>query len=454
MFLYYLYDWRNVVLTPWRWAAEATHTACLGPFVPQALHGVGRTVAAGAELFERMTRAFAKPAFNITATTWRGQPIAVEEVVVVEKPFCRLLHFKRQGGNSDVAEKLSYDPPVLIVAPLSGHHATLLHDMVEAMLPDHDVYVTDWVDAKGVPMARGAFDLEDNISYVMDFVRSIGPRVHVLAVSQSSVPVLCAVSLLAQKNDPSQPASMVLMSGPVDARRAKTMVTEVAAHQPLSWFRDSAISVLPFYYAGAPRRVHPGFLQLQGLLSMGAEQHIGAHFKLFQSLVRGDEQTAAEHRHFYDAYFAVMDLTEEFYLQTLERVFKNFNLAKGTFQWHGQTVKPEAIKKTALLTVEGEMDDISAPGQTRAAHDLCSGLAQNMKQAQLVVGVGHCGLFTGRKWRNKVQPLVGAFIREHGEKQDRRQSAKPIAFDRRDSPKRSAANRPRNTKVAVPDMTT
>ena len=437
-----------------RMAAEAAHAVSTSPLMPDSLSDFDRTIAAGTELFERLTRHYKKPSFNLPTTEYRGNTIAVQEEVVLEKPFCRLLHFKRSIDHPDIAERMKYDPPVLIVAPLSGHHATLLRGTVEAMLPEHDVYITDWIDAKLVPMTRGGFNLEDNVTYIMDFIRHIGPEVHLIAVCQPAVPVLCAVALLAQADDPAQPRTMTLMGGPIDARVAKTEVTELATKHTLEWFRNTVISVLPFYYPGAPRMVYPGFLQLQGFIAMNVERHISEHFKLFQSLVRGDDESADSHRRFYDEYLAVMDITAEFYLQTIERVFQRFDLATGTFRWHGKLVKPDAIRKTALLTVEGELDDISAPGQTLAAHDLCRALPSAMKQSMLVVGVGHYGIFNGRKWRNQIQPDIAKFIRKYGRKPDRRQNVVTMPFDRRDSPRKSSANSPRNAKPVPPTITT
>jgi len=281
------------------------------------------------------------------------------------------------------------------------------------MLPDHDVYITDWTDAKMVPLSSGKFDLEDYITYVMDFIRALGPEVHLLAVCQPAPPVLCATALLAQMNDPAQPRSMTLMGGPIDCRVAATSVTELANKRSIEWFRNTVIHALPFYYPGAGRLVYPGFLQLQGFMSMNVGRHVGEHMKLFQNLVRGDEEHASAHKKFYDEYMSVMDTTAEFYLQTVQRVFQTHDLALGTFQWHGKTVDPSAITKTALLTVEGELDDISAPGQTRPAHALCSSLPDSMKQAHLQIGVGHYGIFNGRKWRESVLPVVRNFMRAH-----------------------------------------
>lgn len=405
MMLYHFHDWQRAALAPLRMAAEATQATFQNPFFPASYTRFGRAVAAGAELFERTTRRFTKPTFGLTHTKIGGERVEVEEEIVIDKPFCHLRHFKRKNSAND--------PRVLIVAPMSGHHATLLRGTIEAMLPDHDVYITDWIDARLVLMSAGQFDLEDYITYVMDFIRHLGPDVHLLAVCQPAPPVLCAVALLADMDDPAQPKSMTLMGGPIDCRVAKTAVTELATTRPLEWFRNTVVHALPFYYPGAHRLVYPGFLQLQGFISMNVERHVGEHHKLFQNLVKGDDDSVSAHRKFYDEYLSVMDTPAEFYLQTVERVFQKHDLANGTFTWHGRLVKPQAIKKTALLTVEGELDDISAPGQTRAAIDLCSGLTDDMKKAHLQIGVGHYGIFNGRKWREYVLPVVRQFMRDH-----------------------------------------
>jgi len=407
MLLYHLHDWQRAALAPFRLAAEAAHAAFQNPFFPASYTRFGRVVAAGAEMFERTTRRFGKPIFGLDSVKIFRKPVKVEEEIVLTKPFCRLLHFKRDVKNDD--------PRVLVVAPMSGHYATLLRGTVEDMLPDHDVYITDWLNARDVPLAMGKFDLEDYITYVMEFIRHLGPDVHLLAICQPAPAVLCAVSLLADLNDPVQPASMTLMGGPIDTRFSPTAVTELGVKKPMEWFRSTVIHALPFYYPGAYRLVYPGFIQLNGFISMNMDRHVGEHFKMFEHLVKGDGESADRHREFYDEYLSVMDVTAEFYLQTVERIFKNHDLPLGTFKWHDRIVKPSAIRKTALLVVEGELDDISAPGQTRPAMDMCSNLPADMKKAHLQIGVGHFGIFHGRKWRESVLPVVRDFMREHNE---------------------------------------
>lgn len=406
MILYHLHDWQHAALAPFRLAAEATQAALHHPLFPVGKHTqMGRSIAAGAELFERTTRRFGKPAFGIHTVRIGRNDVKVTEEVAHTKPFCRLLHFK-----ADIDRNV---PKVLLVAPMSGHHATLLRGTVEGLLQEHDVYVTDWIDAKLVPLYLGKFDLEDYIQYVIDYLRLLGPDVHVIGVCQPTVPVLCAVSIMAEMDDPAQPRTMTLMGGPIDTRHVKTAVTELAAKRPIEWFRNTVIHAIPFYYPGAHRLVYPGFIQLQGFMSMNVERHVGEHVKLFQNLVKGDEETASAHRKFYDEYLSVMDCTAEFYLQTVERVFQHHDLPNGTFTWRGKPVNPAAIRKTALLTVEGELDDISAPGQTRPAHDMCASLPASMKKAYLQIGVGHYGIFNGRKWREQVLPVIRDFAREH-----------------------------------------
>ncbi len=304
MLLYHIHDWQRAALAPFRIAAEAAQATFQSPFLPATYTRFGRALAAGAEIFERTTRNFGKPTFGLDKTKIYGDPVTVTEEIVVTKPFCRLLHFKRDTSVQH--------PRVLLVAPMSGHHATLLRGTVEALLPEHDVYITDWIDAKLVPLSTGKFDLEDYIEYIMDFIRHLGPEVHLLAICQPAPAVLCAVALLAQMNDPAQPRSMTLMGGPIDVRKNKTVVTQLAEERPMEWFKNNAVHVLPFYYPGGHRMVYPGFLQLNGFISMNVERHVGEHAKLFQNLVKGDEDSATTHRKFYDEYLSVMDVTADF----------------------------------------------------------------------------------------------------------------------------------------------
>ncbi len=415
MLLYHLHDMQNAALAPLRLAAEATQVTFQNPFIPGAYTQIGRAIAAGAEIFERSTRSYSRPSFNLNAIKLRGNTLKIEQEVVATKPFCQLLHFKRIANDPDIAAQIARDPRVLIIAPLSGNFATLLRGTVEAMLPEHDVYITDWTDAKMVPLALGSFDLEDNITYVIEFIKMLGPDVHVMAVCQPSVPALCATALMAEDQDPAQPRSLTLMGGPIDARAARTLLTDITSTHSLDWFRNTVIHAIPFYYPGAYRLVYPGFLQLSGFMSMHMDRHFGEQYKMFMHLVRGDDEAASNTRKFYDEYLSVMDVTAEFYLQTIERVYQNFDLCRGAFRWKNRRVNLDAIQRTALLTVEGEMDDISAPGQTRAALDLCRNLSPAKKQTHLQIGVGHFGVFNGRRWRNSIQPIVRDFIRTHNQ---------------------------------------
>jgi poly(3-hydroxybutyrate) depolymerase len=400
--LYHLYDMHHAAMTPLRLLAEATQQTLQNPFVPASYTKMGRAVAAGAELIERTTRRWGKPEFGLPTTRVNGRDVAVTERVVLEKPFGNLVNFERAVPHDD--------PKLLLVAPMSGHYATLLRGTVAALMQHHDVYITDWHDAKLIPLARGRFDLEDYIDYVMDFIRHLGPNTHVMAVCQPAVPTLAAVALMAQMDDACQPASMTLMGGPIDTAAAPTVVTKLAEDKDIGWFERNVISAVPFYYPGALRRVYPGFVQLTGFMSMNLDRHVGEHFKLFRHLVRGDGESAEAHRKFYDEYLSVMDLTAEFYLQTVNQVFQERALPSGTMKWRGMTVDTSAIEKTALFTVEGELDDISAPGQTIAAHRLCSSIPDKKKHNHMQKGVGHYGIFNGRKWREEIEPRVRQFI--------------------------------------------
>jgi poly(3-hydroxybutyrate) depolymerase len=403
--LYHYYDLSHAMMAPFRAAAEVTQAIFQNPYVPLSFTRAGRTIAAGAELIERTTRRYSKPKWFLDATEIDGKKVAVSVKTVLHKSFCNLLHFQRAAKTDD--------PKVLIVAPMSGHHSTLLRGTVEAMLPEHDVYITDWIDVKNVPLSEGRFDLEDYTTYVMEFIRHLGPDTHVIAVCQPAVPVMCAVSLLAQMKDPAQPKSMTLMGGPIDTRNAQTQVTKLAEERPISWFERMVIAEVPAYYPGAMRKVYPGFVQLSGFMSMNLDRHVGEHMRLFEHLVKGDGDSATAHRKFYDEYLSVMDITAEFYLQTVERVFQHHALPTGTFRWKDYVVDPSAITKTALLTIEGELDDISAPGQTVAAHALCTGLAEKKKKHYFAKQVGHYGIFNGRRWRGEIQPVVRNFMREN-----------------------------------------
>jgi poly(3-hydroxybutyrate) depolymerase len=408
--LYHLYDLQHATLTPARILAELTRSACQNPWNPLSYTHIGRTIAASAEVFERVTRRFGEPDWDLTTTVIDGKTIDVVEDIIVEKPFCNLTHFKRNTKRKD--------PRVLVVAPMSGHYATLLRGTIQAMLPHHDIYVTDWIDARQVPLKDGRFNLDDFITYLREFMSLLGPQTHLIAVCQPAVPVLAAVSLMAADNDPNQPLTMTLMGGPIDTRISKTAVNKLAEERPLSWFENVVVDTVPAYYPGAFRKVYPGFLQLSGFMSMNLDRHVGSHMKFFQHLIQGDGSSAESHRKFYNEYNAVMDITAEFYLQTIDTVFQRHLLPRGEMKWRDPLtqklvpVKPKAIEHTAILTIEGELDDISSRGQTTSAHELCYNLSQHKQYHLFQLQTGHYGIFNGRKWRTEIMPRIRHFMRQ------------------------------------------
>jgi len=407
--LYHWYEMNHAAVAPFRAAAEMGLRTFQNPLNPFSETMMGRTVAAACDLFATTTKRYGKPAFGLDQTVIDGVDIPVVERTVWERPFGKLIHFEREPS----AIQGRRDPKLLIVAPMSGHFATLLRGTVEAMLPHCEVFITDWADARTVPLAAGRFDLDDYIDYVIDMCHVVGPDVHLMAVCQPAVPVFAAVSLMSEDRDGYTPLSMTLMGGPIDTRINPTEVNNVATERGIDWFRQNVIMTVPWPHLGFLRRVYPGFLQLSGFMAMNIERHVTAHWGYFNHLVEGDGDSAQKHREFYDEYLAVMDMTEEFYLQTVERVFVEHDLPKGTFRYRGRTVNPAAIRRTALFTVEGEKDDISGVGQTKAAHDLCSGLLPEMKEHYEQPGVGHYGVFNGSRWRTEIAPRVRAFMARH-----------------------------------------
>jgi poly(3-hydroxybutyrate) depolymerase len=408
--LYHAYELTHAAMGPIRSAAQASSHALRNPFFPFASSLPARTTAAACEMFFNATRRYDKPKFGIDETGIAGEIVPVVEQVVLEKPFCDLIRFKR---DSAVAEARN-DPRVLIVSPLSGHFATLLRGAVEAMLPEHEVYVTDWADARDVPLSAGRFDLADYTDYIRDFARFLatdGERVAIMAVCQPGVPCMVAASLMAEDGDPARPASLVLMGSPIDTRVSETEPNRLAQSQELSWFEKNVVVTVPWPNQGFLRRVYPGFLQLSGFMSMNLDRHVDAHMDQFHHLVQGDGDPAAAHRAFYDEYLAVMDLTAEFYLDTVEMVFQKHALAKGEFMHHDRKVRPEAIRDTAVMTVEGEQDDITGRGQTEAALALCPNLPRRKKRAYLQAKVGHYGVFNGSRFRRFIRPKIRDFIR-------------------------------------------
>ena len=377
-----------------------------------SLPGAQRT-AAGYELLYRLGKDYEKPAFGIHQIEVEGLSIPVVERVALEKPFCRLLRFKRYHDQADGLARMKDDPTVLVVAPLSGHHATLLRDTVRTLLADHKVYITDWTDARMVPANVGAFTLDDYIAYVQDFIRHIGcDNLHVISVCQPTVPVLAAISLMAARGE-ALPKSMTMMGGPIDTRQSPTAVNNLATRQPLWWFESNVIHTVPANYPGAGRRVYPGFLQHLGFVAMNPERHGQSHWDFYQDLVKGDLSSAQSHRKFYDEYNAVLDMPAEYYLDTIRTVFQDHLLPRGLWDVAGERVDPSSITGCGLLTIEGELDDISGQGQTRAAHDLCSGIPARHRQHLTAQGAGHYGIFSGRRWRTEIYPQVRAFIATH-----------------------------------------
>ena len=402
--LYYAYEFQRQLAKPVRLWANALEQLYSSPYNPLADTWFGKSVAASAEIVARLTQNYAKPEFGLKTTQVGNETVAVNEEILLRKPFCQLLHFRR-----DTPQR---HPKVLVVAPMSGHFATLLRGTVEALLPEHDVHITDWTDAREVPISQGNFDLDDYVDYIAEFCRYLGPDVHIIAVCQPSVPVMGAAALMAEAKDPRQPKSITLMGGPIDTRISPTTPNDLAMRNSMMWFRQNVISTVPLNYPGALRRVYPGFLQLTSFISMNLDRHINAHMRQFEHLVKGDDDSADSHRAFYDEYLAVMDLTAEFYLQTIEVVFKEQRLAHGTWVSRGRKIGPSLIE-TALMTVEGELDDISGIGQTKAAHALTPNIpgARHVHWEQ--PRVGHYGIFNGRKWREQIMPRVRDFIRDN-----------------------------------------
>ena len=404
---YQLYEMAHAALAPARAMSDAAHFIFQNPFNPLSSTPLGRNIAAGAELFERMTRRYGKPSFGLAKVAIEGVEHDVIEEVVWSRPFCNLLRFDRPGFSGDAAQ-----PKLLIVAPMSGHYATLLRGTVEAFLPTHQVYITDWTDARVAPLALGRFDLDDYIDYLEDMLAHLGPGVHTLGVCQPSVPLIAAAALMEAVGDPCAPASMTLMGGPIDTRRSPTAVNQLAEKRGVEWFRQNCLQTVPFPYPGFGRLVYPGYLQLSGFMAMNIDRHVHAHVDMFNHLVSDDGDSAEKHREFYDEYLAVMDLTAEYYMQTIEQVFVRHSLPKGEMTHRGAPIDLAAIRRCGLLTVEGENDDISGVGQTQAAQDLCVNIPAAMKTHYLQRSVGHYGVFNGSRFRSQIAPRVVAFHAE------------------------------------------
>ncbi|HYC42107.1 MAG TPA: polyhydroxyalkanoate depolymerase [Noviherbaspirillum sp.] len=402
--LYQIHELQHAAVSPMaQWASAVSHlfTSAVSPL---AYTPFAQNIAASAELFHRIGKDYKKPSFNIESTTVDGHFVEIEETLAADKPFCKLLHFAKK------TRKPLNQPKLLLVAPLSGHHATLLRDTVRVLLHEQDVYITDWVDARMVPLSQGAFHLHDYVHYVQDFLRMLGPDVHVMAICQPTVPVLAAVSLMATAGD-IQPRTMTLMGGPIDGRISPTEVNKLAHDRPYEWFENTVIDVVPFNYPGAGRRVYPGFLQHAGFIAMNPEKHMESYLHFYEDRAHGHPADA--HVKFYDEYNAVLDMAAEFYLETIKTVFQDFALANGTWEVDGKLVRPQDIKNVALLTVEGGKDDICGIGQTEAAQKLCSSIPQEHRKHHVEAESGHYGIFSGRRWRENICPIVSSFIRAH-----------------------------------------
>ncbi|MCA3692603.1 polyhydroxyalkanoate depolymerase [Aquidulcibacter sp.] len=412
--LYSIVEMQRAAMMPWRVAVNFQRALLANPLNPIAQTPFGRNLSAASDLFEAMTRRYEKPAWRIESTVINGIKVPVTIETVWSSAWCSLVHFKRD--KQALAEARGPDwvePRVLIAAPLSGHFATLLRGTVEAFIQDHDVYITDWHDARDVPIGMGRFDLDDYIEHIREMLGQVGPKAHVVAVCQPGPPVLAAIALMAEDKDPALPASMTYMGSPIDARCSPTVTNKLAEEKPFTWFESKMIQTVPPIFPGAFRRVYPGFVQLASFMQMNMDRHIDAHRDFFNHLVAGDGDEAEKHREFYDEYLAVLDLSEEFYLQTIQKVFQEYHLPRGILMCRDRLVKPELIKTVALMTVEGEKDDISGIGQTQAAHDICTGIPKKMRYDYVQEGVGHYGVFNGRRFKSEIYPRQKQFIRTY-----------------------------------------
>ncbi|MEO6408520.1 MAG: polyhydroxyalkanoate depolymerase [Burkholderiaceae bacterium] len=410
--LYQVYETQRALLSPFAEFASASSRLYSHPLSPFARTPMAQRVSASLDLMHRLAKDYEKPAFALNSVNVDGIDVAVQEQVALAKPFCRLLRFKRFTDDMPMLTRMKDQPVVLVVAPLSGHHSTLLRDTVRALLKDHKVYITDWTDARMVPLEHGPFHLADYVAYIQEFIRHIGPQVNVISVCQPTVPVLAAISLMATAGE-RVPLTMTMMGGPIDARLSPTAVNNLATNKSYDWFENNVIYRVPSNFPGSGRRVYPGFLQHTGFVAMNPDRHVSSHYDYFLDLVRGDGDSVDSHREFYDEYNAVLDMPAEYYLDTIKIVFQDFSLVKGTWDIGGQLVRPQDIRETAILTIEGELDDISGAGQTKAAHALCTGIPKERQFHYDAVGAGHYGIFSGRRWREKVYPQVRDFIASH-----------------------------------------
>ena len=449
--LYELYEAQRALLSPFSEFASASSRLYRHPLSPFTHSPLAQRIAAYLDLMHRLVKDYEKPQFGINSVRVGEFDVAVQQQVALTKPFCRLLRFKRFSDNLPLLGKMKDQPTVLVVAPLSGHHSTLLRETVHTLLQGHKVYVTDWTDARMVPAAAGPFHLDDYVGYVQEFIRHIGPAVNVISVCQPTVPVLAAVSQMASAGE-TTPRTMTMMGGPIDARRSPTAVNNLATNKPYSWFENNVIHRVPANYPGSGRRVYPGFMQHSGFIAMNPDRHVKSHYDYFLNLVRGDGSSADFHREFYDEYNAVLDMPAEYYLDTIKTVFQDFALINGTWVVNGLPVRPQDIATTPLLTIEGELDDISGAGQTKAAHDLCSGLPDADRFHYDVEGAGHYGIFAGRRWREKVYPELRNFIAKYHVAPSKMEPADRLAAagDAPDDAARAAT--PAAAKQAVSEM--
>ncbi|HEY1103950.1 MAG TPA: polyhydroxyalkanoate depolymerase [Burkholderiaceae bacterium] len=449
--LYQIYEAQRSLMEPFADFAQAAAKMYGNPGSPLGKNPILQRMSASYDLLYRLGKDYEKPEFGLKTVDADGVEIAIHERIEVSKPFCDLLRFKRFSDNTATLEKLKGQPAVLIVAPLSGHYATLLRDTVKTMLKDHKVYITDWKNARTVPLADGEFHLDDYVNYVQDFIRhlqSIYGNCHVISVCQPTVPVLAAVSLMASRGE-TTPLSMTMMGGPIDARRSPTAVNNLAMNKSYEWFENNVIFRVPGNFPGAGRRVYPGFLQHTGFVAMNPDRHLSSHYDYFKDLIKGDDASTEAHRKFYDEYNAVLDMDADYYLETIQTVFQDFKLVNGTWDVKSpdgqlERVRPQDITTTALFTVEGELDDISGSGQTAAAHDLCTGIPSPLQKHLEAKGAGHYGIFSGRRWREIVYPDVKAFILAHNAQP--LPKAKPVV--RRTAPRPVAKAAPVKSKTS------
>ena len=434
--LYQLYETQRSLMEPFADLAQAASKVYSNQQSVAGKNPFAQRISATYDLVHRLGKDYERPEFDIRSINENGVEVAILERIEIDKPFCDLRRFKRLTDDAATFAKIKDEPVVLIVAPLSGHYSTLLRDTVKTMLKDHKVYITDWKNARLVPMSEGEFHLDDYINYVQEFIRHVQGKYgncHVMSVCQPTVPVLAAVSLMASRGEKT-PLTMTMMGGPIDARKSPTAVNNLAMNKSHSWFENNVIFRVPSNFPGAGRRVYPGFLQHTGFVAMNPNHHARSHYDYFQDLIKGDDASTEAHRKFYDEYNAVLDMDADYYLETIRVVFQDFSLVSGTWDVKNlagdlERVRPGDITSTALLSVEGELDDISGSGQTHAVHDICSGVAKEQQRHYEVEGAGHYGIFSGRRWREKVYPFVKEFILDHNSQE----AAKPALQHAADS---------------------